>query len=320
VWTWIVNIASDLWIWIGSNIVALAFVALVLLIIVLLGGYIFKWKWTGLVKDDNYPRRTFWDWLDLLIVPAVLALGGLWFAAQQDARQEAIQDQRAQEAALQAYLDQMSALLLDRSLLSSDPDSEPRMLARARTLTILTQLETSAQKRTVLKFLYEAYLIQGDAYFNENNPYFDAQEPHPEEGVKNAPIISLKDVKLDRTNLIGSHLLLGADLEFARLHDAKMARAVLTNAYLHRARLTNADLTDAALEGVNFTDADLKRADFTGADLDGADFTDAKGVTAQQLHQEAKSLEDATMPNGQKYEDWLKSKGGGEDEENSGPS
>jgi hypothetical protein len=34
----------------------------------------------------------------------------------------------------------------------------------------------------------------------------------------------------------------------------------------------------------------------------------------------AKSLEGATMPNGQKYEDWLKSKGSGKDGENGGPS
>jgi hypothetical protein len=34
----------------------------------------------------------------------------------------------------------------------------------------------------------------------------------------------------------------------------------------------------------------------------------------------AYSLEGATMPNGQNYEDWLKSKGSGEDGENSGSS
>jgi hypothetical protein len=34
----------------------------------------------------------------------------------------------------------------------------------------------------------------------------------------------------------------------------------------------------------------------------------------------AHSLEGATMPNGQKYEDWLKSKGGGEEGENGSPS
>jgi hypothetical protein len=34
------------------------------------GGYVLGWQWTGLAE------RTFWDWLKLLIVPAVLALGG----------------------------------------------------------------------------------------------------------------------------------------------------------------------------------------------------------------------------------------------------
>ncbi len=33
-----------------------------------------------------------------------------------------------------------------------------------------------------------------------------------------------------------------------------------------------------------------------------------------------KSIEGATMPNGQKYEDWLKSKGSGEDAKNNDPS
>jgi hypothetical protein len=45
-----------------------------------------------------------------------------------------------------------------------------------------------------------------------------------------------------------------------------------------------------------------------------ADLTDAY-VSEEQLNS-AESLEGATMPNGQKYEDWLKSKGDGEDGEN----
>ncbi len=59
-----------------------------------------------------------------------------------------------------------------------------------------------------------------------------------------------------------------------------------------------------------------------GADLRDADPSDAiasKG-DIELPTQQAKSLEGATMPNGQKYEDWLKSKGRGEDGENTGPS
>ena len=50
-----------------------------------------------------------------------------------------------------------------------------------------------------------------------------------------------------------------------------------------------------------------KNADLRGADLSEVDLTDAY-VSEEQLLSAA-SLEGATMPNGQKYEDWLKSRG-----------
>jgi hypothetical protein len=43
-------------------------------------------------------------------------------------------------------------------------------------------------------------------------------------------------------------------------------------------------------------------------------------ITNDELWQQIKSLNGATMPDGQKYEDWLKSKGRGEDGENGGLS
>jgi hypothetical protein len=55
------------------------------------------------------------------------------------------------------------------------------------------------------------------------------------------------------------------------------------------------------------------RAELQGAELQGAIITDEQlDVTL--------SLQDVIMPDGQKYEDWLKSKGGGEDGENTGSS
>jgi hypothetical protein len=40
---------------------------------------------------------TLWDWIKLLIVPAVIAGGGLWFNAQQREREQRIANQRAQD-------------------------------------------------------------------------------------------------------------------------------------------------------------------------------------------------------------------------------
>jgi hypothetical protein len=43
------------------------------------------------------------------------------------------------------------------------------------------------------------------------------------------------------------------------------------------------------------------------------------GMSNEELEQQAASLEGATMPNGHKYDDWLKTKGREENWENSGP-
>src|SRR5215210_317839 len=39
--------------------------------LVVIGGYIYRWEWTGFIG------KTLWDWMKLLVVPIILALGGL---------------------------------------------------------------------------------------------------------------------------------------------------------------------------------------------------------------------------------------------------
>ena len=150
-----------------------------------------QYQWTGFGEsvqpkpDDQeiQPRKTLWDWLQLFIVPLALAAIGLWFSAQQDAHQQQIEkkramsdqqieEQRAQDAALQAYLDQMSQLMLEGDLRDSKEGSEVRTLARARTRTILARLD-SRRKGSVVQFLNEASLIN-----------------------KEDPVVSLSDVRL----------------------------------------------------------------------------------------------------------------------------
>ncbi len=45
-------------------------------------------------------------------------------------------------------------------------------------------------------------------------------------------------------------------------------------------------------------------ANLSGANLREVDLRDVRGVTNKELDQQAASLQGATMPNGQKYEDW----------------
>jgi hypothetical protein len=147
--------------------------------------------------------------LQLLIVPLAIAAIGFLFAMQQDARQQQIENQRAQaerelakqraqDEALQSYLDQMNNLLLEHNLRSSEGDSEVRTLARARTLTVLGRLDPS-RKTSVMQFLQESGLIQG-----------------VDEG---GPIIRLDSADLSGTDLGGADLT-GADLIATDLSNA----------------------------------------------------------------------------------------------------
>jgi hypothetical protein len=112
------------------------------------------WQWMG------FSDKPLWDWLQLLIVPVVLTVGGLWFASQQEERQQDIEDERVQAIAYQAYIDQMSHLLTEENL-SESPEDEVRMVARAQTLNVLGAVEGD-RKMHILQFLAENDLVQGD--------------------------------------------------------------------------------------------------------------------------------------------------------------
>ena len=286
------------------------------------------YQWTGFgesvqSKPDNQeiqPRKTLWDWLQLFIVPLALAAIGLWFSAQQDTRQQQLEEQRAQNAALQAYLDQMSQLMLQGDLRSSDKDSEVRTLARARTQTVLGQLD-SDRKASVVQFLYEASLI------NKEHPVVSlstsafvpagAPKKRVNVGLRGADLrgadlrgadlseadlseaklsgANLSDVNLSNAQLIDANLswasLSDADLSDAELPEANLNVAILNDANLNGAILNNANLSEAVLPG-----AKLRSAYLYNADLRGADLTDAKGVTEQRLEDQTNLLEGATMP------------------------
>ena len=87
-----------------------------------------------------------------------------------------------------------------------------------------------------------------------------------------------------------------------------------------RVDLSGANLRGADLGGANLSYAILSGADLSGANLYEANLRGARGISAQELEEQCKILIGATMPNGQKYDDWLKSKGRGEDGENGGTS
>jgi hypothetical protein len=92
----------------------------------------------------------------------------------------------------------------------------------------------------------------------------------------------------------------------ADLSGAEMSGADLSEANLSYADLSGADLTEADLPHASLSAANLRGAEVSQADLSYADLLYAQNWTDGQLGEAY--LEGATMPNGQKYGDWLKDK------------
>jgi flagellar basal body-associated protein FliL len=158
------------------SLVIATIIILVVLIAFALAVFLFGWDWTGLgpytppTKNNNFQRgKTLWDWLQLLIVPIMLVIGGFWLNQIQKSREEESAKKRAEaeykrtcdnrrETFLQAYIDNMSELLLKEHLRESKPEDEVRKIARVRTLTVLQRLD-AVRKFSVLLFLHASGLI-----------------------------------------------------------------------------------------------------------------------------------------------------------------
>jgi hypothetical protein len=266
-------------------LVVLLIVVPVVMVLYLLVEAGYAYSWTGFGEynpsgkpDTGYQRaKTTWDWLDLLIIPIVLAVGGFFLnrtermnaerAAEQRATVEReLAEQRAQDTALETYIDRMAELLLDKQLLNSKPDDEVRNVARIRTLTAFRRFDGKHNKILILFLRYSGLLGGRDK----------------------SPILDMSKADLRGTNLQG-----------VNLHEA-----VLHGGKLHEANLQGADLTGADLTGADLTGADLTGADLTGADLKAGE--DLQGNKLPKANLDGANLKDATMPDGRKYEDWLK--------------
>jgi uncharacterized protein YjbI with pentapeptide repeats len=290
-------------------------------------GAIIAWpKWFG------FAERKPWNYLDVFLVPVAVAGATVWLTLAQDKRQHEaeeeqdrrrredeiirrqieldVEEQRAQDEALEAYLDEISQLLTDekRPLSRARPGDNLSTVTRARTLTALTRLD-GHRKRSVLQFLYESGLV-----------------------IKARVVVDLKGADLSAANLSAANLseadLSEADLRGDDLSEAALIEADLSSTNLYKADLSGADLLRGDLSAANLSEADLSEAHLIGTNLHKVNLRrgDLRRafLRAAHLHEaelQGAHLEEAIMTNGQKYEEWLNDKeGSGENGENSGSS
>ena len=239
-------------------------------------------------------KKSLWEFLDILIIPLALAIIGFGFTFIQDNRQQKIEDQRAesaikieerraQNAALQAYLDQMTNLILDRKLLEvnkgvpvHEPGDPVYTLAQARTTTAITQFD-GEHNQAVTRFLSDSGLLEKPALLIEA-------------GLEEA---ELPKAVLPEANLAGTKLK-GANLADAMLIDADFSdvKKVGENPVEVAADLTQADLSKAALQGASLSLCNLQEATLTDAALQSADL---RGATLQEADLSYATLQSANL-------------------------
>ena len=238
---------------------------------------------TNIKKDDKttvikqtYPGKTLWDWLELssrLAVPILLAIFGYQVkkrdkerSEEQDKLKYKLSQINSSEEAIQAYLDSIARLLLDKDLrkelFRKDHgicDNLVRDVARIRTVIILRRLEGHKDYQArIIHFLRDAKLHE----------------------------FILTNADLSRIDLAHTDLwkvnLQGAKLGKANLQETVLAEANLQQADLWQANLQGASLWKANLQEANLWQANLQEADLWAANLQKA-VIDTEKVTFKQI-------------------------------------
>ena len=177
--------------------------------------------WTG------FQGKKLWDWLDLLLVPLMLALGIALIEVAEGRREEYNLDEQYRQQLLRDYFNDLKTLVFDGNtfdtLLKAKSYDSRKELLGSRTIALLEILEEDkSRKEQVIRFVGNAGLSR---------------------------IIPIRRANLTALDL--SYVdLSGADLRTSKLNGTNLEGANLKEAYL-----CTADLSKANFEGTDLTDA-----------------------------------------------------------------
>jgi uncharacterized protein YjbI with pentapeptide repeats len=271
-------------------------VAVILLGVVLVAAMAFvvaaytrRWAWTGFAGSprEEQPAKTLWDWLQLIGIPLTLAAVAFALNLAQSGRDQRHEDARAaaerrladeqrREDAVNAYFRQISDLMLDRKLLTSQQGSEVQTIARTLTLAVLRRLD-GRRKGSVLQFLNESGLI---AEWHSGSDWLGRQIA-AQAGIARGEAAKVNLYGADLRGVVVHTNLIGVAGAWANLDGADLRRADFRGAELANlslgglANLRGADFRGASVRFVDFGAASLQDADFDRAVIAGTDFTAA---------------------------------------------
>lgn len=271
--------------------------------------------WTGFGEHKNAageiePPKTLWNWMELLIVPLVLAIGVWWLnrseksterelAENRNLLEQKLTVDRLQETALQNYFDRMSDLLLNSNLRKSKPEDEVRSIARSRTLSVLRSLDSN-RKGTLIRFLYESGLIIIE---NTVIPLAGADFSFGSMAYIRLWETNLKKVNFTKADLTRAKLqksdLTHAVLSESTLYHAYFILANLQGANLTKCNLIESDFTEAHLEFTLLSDSNMERSCFHKATLRLVNFSNCnlKGSKFTEINSSACNFSNSNLAN-----------------------
>ena len=228
-----------------------------------------NFKWSG------FQKKSFWDWLQLLIIPLMLALGAFYLNSAADFRDYQIAQEQKHQEILTDYFSKMQDLIVETKKSKQTPgskesNSEERLLpefrptAKALTLSVLEQLD-GKRKGKVITYLAESQLITVD-----NNK------------LSTQPEIKLDGANLDDIELgnKGQRNSLNEDemtiIDKIKIKNANMKRANLSGLQLLYSELNGSNLENATLENVNFTGSTMIGSRFINGKITDVNFTDVR--------------------------------------------
>jgi len=245
------------------GILPLLLLLLIIANVAIVSNWISNFKWSG------FQKKSFWDWLQLLIVPLMLALGAFYLNSAADFRDSQIAQERKQQEILTDYFSKMQGLIVETKKSKQTPgskesNSEERLLlefrptAKALTLSVLEQLD-GKRKGKVITYLAESQLITVD-----NNKLYS----QPEINLYGANLAGMVLNDVDQVETVNKRRLgvaiTGADMTDSTIKNVRL----FVGSQLRESKFIQANLTD-----VYFTNADMQGVQFIKSQMTGVDFS-----------------------------------------------
>ncbi|MEM8859529.1 MAG: pentapeptide repeat-containing protein [Chloroflexota bacterium] len=211
--------------------------------------------WGATFIDSGFEGKTFWEWMELLIIPFALAVFGFWMNYAQNKRDRDISEEER---------------VLDREIAEKERETD-REIARDR-----------QRQNTLDRYFDKMGDFLGEGVFNVNPENNDTVFNPKLKLAKSITVVTINDLDVNRNkqlfqflqeaDLIKTHIIEFQAVDLAR---ANLRKADLTGAYLRKANLREVDLKWGKLRKVDLRESMLSHVNFERADMEEADLRKA---------------------------------------------